>query len=114
MDPITPEEIAAGSQPTRAEKIMYTPLEEVLAKDSWDDIDLEILVNNRHALDEETLTKLGITKPVALAPEAVQAATEALGPVPTEEKVEEAPIVEVVTEDTVVGDTVDNDEELPA
>lgn len=84
METITPEEMAAGSQPTRGDLIMFTPVEEILQKDTWDDIDVEVLVRNRHILDAATLEKLGITTPEPLAPEAVEAATAALGPIPEE------------------------------
>lgn len=71
MDQITQEEITAGTKPTRAELIAYTPLEEVLAKSSWDDVDLEILVNNRFQLDAETLAKIGVTRIDPLSAEEV-------------------------------------------
>lgn len=96
MEGITREEELAGSQPSRVEKIMYTPLEEVLAKSSWDDVDIEILVANRHVLDAETLAKIGITAPTPLSPEEVNAATASLGPVPEEPvATPEAPVAEV-------------------
>jgi hypothetical protein len=63
---------------------MYTPLEEVLAKDAWDDVDVEILVANRHVLPADVLERLGITVPKPLSPEEVAAQVAALGPVPEE------------------------------
>ena len=78
--------MAEVNQPTRQELIMYTPLEDVLAKDSWDEIDVEILVRNRGLLDADTLEKLGITKPKALSADEVIAKTEAIE--------EAAPVVE--------------------
>lgn len=126
MEQITPEEMKAGTQPTRSELIMFTPLEEVLAKDSWNDIDVEILVANRHVLPADVLVKLGITQPAPLTPEEVAAQVAALGPVPEEvvpEVTPEAPVAEEVAPEVVgeiataaaventeapVGETVDN------
>lgn len=102
MEQITKEEMEAGSQPTRLEKIMLTPLEEILAKETWDDIDVEVLVRNQHRLSPEVLERLGITKPRPLTPEEVQAQTDALGPVPTEV----APVAEETQAETATPEVV--------
>lgn len=97
---ITPEEMQIATQPTRGEKIMFTPLEAVLAKDSWDDIDVEILIANCMSLPPEVLAKLGIVKPVPLSVSEVIAQTDELkaqAPIP-EEPVAEPEAVTNVTE----------------
>lgn len=81
---ITADEMRKATAPSRRERIMLTPLSEVLKKDSWDDIDIEILIMNRNMLDAETLAKLGITTPDPLTASEVNAATANLGPVPQE------------------------------
>lgn len=114
MEEITAEEMLAGTQPTRNDLIATTPVEVVLAKETWDDIDVEILVSNQHLLDEATKEKLGITKIVPLSAEEVAAQTEALGGADIGEQaiapeVEvETPAEEVATEE-VPAENVDNE-----
>jgi hypothetical protein len=100
METITAEEMKAGTQPTRGEKIMFTPLEEVLAKSTWDDVDVEILVAHRAQLDAATLAKLGIVDIKPLSEDEVKAQTE---------EIKQAnPVVEpeVTATEEVVGDAV--------
>lgn len=105
---ITAEEMKAGTQPTRLEKLMFTPLEEVLAKETWDDIDVEILVANRSSLPEDVLAKLGIVKLVPRTEAEVMAQNaELMKDVPPEVP-EQADGVTVSNEatDVPVGETV--------
>lgn len=110
---ITAEEMKAGTQPTRMEKLMFTPVEEVLAKDAWDDIDVEILVANRHALPADVLERLGITTPAPLTEAEVMAQNaELMKNVPPEVVPDATDATETVTEpvETVI-ETVETEPE---
>lgn len=94
--------MAQGTAPTRQEIIMSTPVEDVLAKETWDDVDIEILIANQHVLDEATKERIGITKIVPLSAEEVAAQTESLGGEPEEEVVEEVATEEEAETEEVV------------
>lgn len=108
VEAITKEEMALATQPTRQEQIMLTPVEAVLAKESWDDVDVEILIMHQMSLPADVRAKLGIVPIKPLTPEQVNEQTFGMGPVATEEVAAIAATVPPATEN-VPAETVTTD-----
>lgn len=72
---ISAEEMRKGTEPSRQELIMGTPVQAVLEKESWNDVDVEVLVMHQHLLDDETKAKLGLAPVPVKTPEQVASET---------------------------------------